>query len=65
MASPSDQQHNGKDIAEVLGYEKARNAIATHVDAEDALKQGVLTEGGTQEMTVINESGLKSRFVHA
>lgn len=25
----------GKDVAEVLGYAKARNAIATHVEEED------------------------------
>lgn len=51
----------GKDIAEILGYSKARNAIANHVDDDDkkvAPIQGDL--GGTQEMTVINESGLYS-----
>lgn len=51
----------GKDVAEVLGYAKPRNAIATHVDEEDkmgAIIQGDL--GGVQEMTVINESGLYS-----
>lgn len=39
----------GKDVAEILGYSKARNAIATHVDMEDkkdAPIQGPL--GGTQ-----------------
>ncbi|MGS4145699.1 Bro-N domain-containing protein, partial [Staphylococcus pseudintermedius] len=25
----------GKDVAEILGYSKARNAIAKHVDFED------------------------------
>ncbi|EJO7062566.1 phage antirepressor [Staphylococcus pseudintermedius] len=51
----------GKDIAEILGYSKARNAIAKHVDFEDkkdAPIQGPL--GGTQKMTIINESGLYS-----
>ena len=51
----------GKDIAEILGYAKARNAIAKHVDDEDkkdAPIQGTL--GGTQQMTIINESGLYS-----
>ena len=51
----------GKDIALILGYAKPRNAIAAHVDEEDkkdAPIQGDL--GGTQEMTVINESGLYS-----
>ncbi|UXR34322.1 Bro-N domain-containing protein [Staphylococcus simulans] len=51
----------GKDVAEILGYAKARNAIAKHVDFEDkkdAPIQGTL--GGTQKMTIINESGLYS-----
>lgn len=48
----------GKDVASALGYEKERNAIQKHVDAEDALKWGIPTNGGVQDMTVINESGL-------
>ncbi len=50
----------GKDVADILGYSKARNAIALHVDEEDALKQGIPTSGGTQDMLIINESGLYS-----
>ena len=49
----------GKDVAKALGYAKSRNALAVHVedeDKKDALIQGPL--GGTQKMTVINESGL-------
>ena len=49
----------GKDVAEALGYSKARNAISVHVseeDKKDAPIQGAL--GGTQNMTIINESGL-------
>lgn len=51
----------GKDVAVILGYSKPRNAIAAHVDCED--KKGALIQGdlgGTQKMTVINESGLYS-----
>lgn len=51
----------GKDVADILGYSKARNAIAKHVDFEDkkdAPIRGPL--GGTQKMTIINESGLYS-----
>ena len=51
----------GKDIAECLGYSKARNAISSHVDNEDkkdAPIQGTL--GGTQTMKVVNESGVYS-----
>ncbi|HEM4323021.1 TPA: ORF6C domain-containing protein [Streptococcus suis] len=50
----------GKDVAEILGYSKSRNAIALHVDEEDALKQGIPTSGGIQDMIIINESGLYS-----
>lgn len=49
----------GKDVAEALGYLKARNAISAHVsdeDKKDAPIQGA--QGGTQNMTIINESGL-------
>lgn len=49
----------GKDIAEALGYVKPRNAISIHVadeDKKDAPIQG--TPGGTQKMTIINESGM-------
>ena len=28
----------GKDVADILGYSKPRNAIALHVDEDDALK---------------------------
>lgn len=51
----------GKDVADILGYAKARNALALHVDEDDALKWGVTDElGRTQETTIINESGLYS-----
>ncbi len=50
----------GKDVAQALGYSNVRDAINRHVDPED---KGVVkhdTPGGTQEMTIINESGLYS-----
>lgn len=51
----------GKDVAQALGYAKARNAIATHVDEDDALKQGLTDKTGRiQETILINESGLYS-----
>ena len=51
----------GKDIAEVLGYSKTRNAIATHVDDEDKREAPIQGDlGGTQQTTIINESGLYS-----
>ncbi len=54
----------GKDVAVILGYSKPRNAIAMHVDCEDkkvAPIQGDL--GGTQQMIIINESGLYSMIL--
>ncbi len=51
----------GKDVAQALGYKDTVNAIKSHVDEED--KKGgwrITTPGGTQEMTIINESGLYS-----
>lgn len=49
----------GKDIAEALGYKKPLNAIVTHVDKDDSLKQGLIDKlGRQQEGIFVNESGL-------
>lgn len=49
----------GKDVAKTLGYKKPLNALATHVDEDDSLKQGLTDSlGRIQETIVINESGL-------
>lgn len=49
----------GKDVAEALGFAKPFNAITTHVDNDDTLKQGITDNlGRVQETTLINESGL-------
>lgn len=50
----------GKDVAAVLGYSNPRKALADHVDEEDKGVTKCDTRGGTQDMTVINESGLYS-----
>lgn len=42
-----------KDVAELLGYAKTRNAISAH--CKGALKQGVPTNSGIQESLVIPE----------
>ena len=50
----------GKDVAEALGYKNYRDAIGKHVDNED---KGVVKcdpLGGSQDLSVINESGLYS-----
>ena len=48
----------GKDVAEALGYKRARDAIRDHVDDEDKEAVKHRTLGGVQNMTIINESGL-------
>lgn len=50
----------GKDVAEILEYTNPRKALIDHVDSEDKGVTKCDTLGGTQEMTVINESGLYS-----
>ena len=51
----------GKDVAKALGYGEGKslnNAIANHVAEEDKGVTELMTPGGKQNMTVINESGL-------
>lgn len=48
----------GKDIADILGYEASRNAIAKYVDDEDKLTHQISASGQRREMVIINESGL-------
>ena len=50
----------GKDVAEVLGYERADNAIRIHVDDEDKLMHQISASGQSRNMICINESGLYS-----
>ena len=50
----------GADVAKALGYSNARDAIFKHVDDEDKDVAKCDTLGGTQKLTVINESGLYS-----
>lgn len=48
----------GKDVATALGYVNSRDAVSRHVDDEDKGVEFHDTLGGTQDMTIINESGL-------
>ncbi|MBR4641543.1 MAG: hypothetical protein IKO74_02335 [Selenomonadaceae bacterium] len=49
----------GKDVASALGYADHKNALKSHVDAEDKKGWRITTPSrGTQTMTVINESGM-------
>ncbi len=51
----------GKDVATILGYAKPLNALATHIDEDDSLKQGLTDNMGRMQETIfINESGLYS-----
>lgn len=51
----------GKDVATSLGYAKPLNALATHIDEDDSLKQGLTDNMGRMQETIfINESGLYS-----
>ena len=50
----------GKDVAIALGYSNARKAVLVHVEVEDRGVAEMDTPGGTQQMTIINESGLYS-----
>lgn len=50
----------GKDVAVALGYKNTKDALAKHVDPEDKRGSRIATPSGTQEMTIINKSGLYS-----
>ena len=53
----------GSDVAVALGYAKPRNAIGTH--CKGALKRGILTAGGNQEMTFIPEGDVYRLIVRS
>ena len=49
----------GRDVAAALGYKKPEWAIATHVEADDSAKCGVIDSLGREQQAIfINESGL-------
>ncbi|ADG41441.1 putative antirepressor - phage associated [Leuconostoc kimchii IMSNU 11154] len=49
-----------KDVATTLGYSRTADAVKAHVDEEDKGVGKIQTPGGTQRMTVINQSGVIS-----
>lgn len=53
----------GKDVAEILGYANSRKAITDHIDEEDKGVTKCYTLGGTQEIIIINESGMYSLII--
>lgn len=52
-----------KDVTAALGYKNNRQAIASNVDVEDRGVHAVDTPSGTQNMQIINESGLYSLMI--
>lgn len=51
----------GKDVADILGYSNTPKAIKDHVDADDKRTERIVHPlGGSQNTTIINESGLYS-----
>ena len=51
----------GKDVATILGYERATKAVADHVDTEDKDEVPIQDSIGRMQSTpIINESGLYS-----
>ena len=49
----------GRDVAAALGYKKPEWAIATHVEADDSAKRGIIDSLGREQQAIfINESGL-------
>ncbi len=50
----------GKDVANILGYSNPQKAIRDHVYEEDKGVNEMVTPGGKQNVTIINESGVYS-----
>ena len=50
----------GKDVASALGYKNTNQSIIDNVEDDDKGVSPVATPSGTQQMVIINESGLYS-----
>lgn len=50
----------GKDVAELLGYQRPDNAIRIHVEEEDKLMHQIKTSGQSRRMVLFNKKGLSS-----
>lgn len=48
------------DVCRALGYNNGRDALHKHVSEDDVAKRDTLTNGGNQQLSYINESGLYS-----
>ena len=58
LGNPETPLFVALDVCHALGFQKARNAVAQHVDAEDLVKTEIDTKGGKQTVNCVNESGL-------
>ena len=58
LGNPETPLFVALDVCNALGFQKARNAVAQHVDAEDLVKAEIDTKGGKQTVNCVNESGL-------
>ena len=50
----------GKDVADILGYQRTADAISAHVDEDDKLTRQFTDSGQKRNMIIINESGVYS-----
>ena len=58
LGTPEHPLFVALDVCSALGYAKARNAVAQHVDPEDLIKSDIDTNCGRQTINCVNESGL-------
>ena len=58
LGTPEHPLFVALDVCSALGYAKARNAVAQHVDPEDLIKSDIDTNGGRQTINCVNDSGL-------
>lgn len=55
----------GADIAKALGYNNTRDALSRHCKGKGVAKHDTLTNGGTQELTYIDEGNLYRLIAHS
>lgn len=53
----------GKDVAEILGYQRPDNAIRNHVDDEDKILHTMKSDGQRRTLTCINSNGVMSLVI--
>ena len=56
--TPKAPEFCAMDLCKALGYANGRKAVKDHCDAEDVTKRYTPTNGGEQELTYVNESGM-------